>query len=535
MNKVFALLTFYSAVLVSMPAFSASNLVYCSEGSPESFNPQITLSGTARNATAPTLYNRLLDFEPGTTKLVPSLAKRWEISPDNRSYTFELRDDVSFHSTAYFTPSRKMNADDVLFSFNRQLDKEHPYHMVGGGTYQYFQGMGMDKLITKVEKLGDHRVRIELSQPEAPFLSNLAMPFMSILSSEYGEQLQRENRKADIDMLPVGTGPFKFRRYQKGTSIRYKANEAYWQGQPAIGNLVFSITPDPSVRYMKLKKGECDLVVYPSPSDIAQIKSQSGMVLAEEDGLNIGYLAMNTEKPPFDNVQVRRAIAHALNKQAYINAVYLGNAELAINPYPPSMWSHNDEVAQYEYNPEKARKLLQKAGYSDGFKVTLWTLPVSRPYNPNGRKMGEMMQQDLAKIGVEVELVSYDWGTYLDKVKRGEHDMVQLGWAGDNGDPDNFLYTLFSCDSVQRGSNNSRYCQPEFESLIKRARRESDLATREQLYREALRVFSEDVPVIPIAHSKVFRALSSRVEGYVMDPFDVDNFFPLSVSSNRQQ
>lgn len=533
MNRIILLSILCSAALACFPAFASSNLVYCSEGSPESFNPQVTLSGTARNATAPTLYNRLLDFEPGTTKLVPSLAKSWEISDDNRSYTFELREDVAFHSTSYFTPTRNMNADDVLFSFNRQLDKSHPYHLVGGGTYQYFQGMGMDKLITKIEKLGDYRVRIELAQPEAPFLSNLAMPFMSILSKEYADQLQREKRKSDIDVRPVGTGPFKFRRYLKGTTIRYRANEDYWQGAPAIDNLVFAITPDASVRYMKLKKGECDLVVYPSPSDIAQIESQPDMELAEEDGLNIGYLAMNTEKAPFDNVQVRRAIAHALNKQAYINAVYLGNAEPAINPYPPSMWSYNEDVAQYEYNPEKARELLEKAGYADGFKVSLWTLPVSRPYNPNGRKMGEMMQQDLARVGVEVELVSYDWGTYLDKVKRGEHDMVQLGWAGDNGDPDNFLYTLFSCDSVKRGSNNSRYCQPEFESLIKQARRESDFATRERLYRKALRVFSEDVPVIPIAHSKVFRGLSPRVEGYVMDPFDVDNFYPLSVSSKR--
>ena len=512
---------------------AADNLVYCTEGSPESFNPQRTLSGTARNATAPTIYDRLIDFKPGTTRLIPALAKSWEISEDQMVYTFKLREGVNFQTTRYFTPSRELTADDVLFSFNRQLRKDHPYHLVGGGNYQYFQGMGMHKLIDSVEKLDDYTVRISLKKPEAPFLANLAMPFMSILSAEYAAKLADEGKQSDIDIKPLGTGPFAFKRYLKGSTVRYSSHKDHWRGKPAIDNLIFAITPDASVRYLKLKKGECDLVIYPSPADIAQIKKQDNLVLAEKDGLNIGYLAMNTEKAPFNNLLVRQAIAHALNKDAYIKAIYLGNAEKAINPYPPSQWSYHEEVTTYEFNPEKAKALLQKAGLPEGFKTTIWTLPVSRPYNPDGRKMGEMMQQDLAAVGIKAELISYDWGTYLDKVKDGEHEIVQLGWAGDNGDPDNFLYTLFSCDSVKRGSNNSRYCQEEFEKLIQQARMESDFETRDKLYRKALQVFSADVPIIPIAHAKVFRALSSRVEGYVMDPFDADHFYHLSVSRKR--
>lgn len=294
-------------------------------------------------------------------------------------------------------------------------------------------------------------------------------------------------------------------------------------------NLVFSITPDASVRTQKVKRNECQVAVAPAPATLPALKEDKRLIVKEQDGLNIGYLAMNVEKPPFDNPLVRRAIAYALNKQSYMDAIFMGNARTAINPYPPGMWSYTDAVRTYQYDPEQARSLLEQAGYKNGFNTTLWTLPVSRPYNPNGRKMGEMMQADLARVGIKVTLVTFDWGTYLDKVKRGEHEMVQLGWSGDNGDPDNFLYTLFSCDAVTRGSNNARYCDREFNDLITRARTVSDVKVRTSLYRKALMKLSEDEPVVPIAHSKVFRVLSKQVDGYIMNPFDLDYFAPISL------
>jgi dipeptide transport system substrate-binding protein len=244
--------------------------------------------------------------------------------------------------------------------------------------------MGMQKLIKNIIKVDDYQIKVVLKQPEAPFLANLAMPFMSILSAEYGAQLSKVNKRDDIDIFPVGTGPFFFRRYLKDSTIRYQAHTDYCRGKSNIDDLIFAITPDPGVRYMKLKKGECDIIIYPSPADLDNIKKQKGLQLAEEKGLNIGYLAMNTEKAPFNNILVRRAIAHALNKEAYVKAIYLGNAETAINPYPPAMWSYNKDVAIYDYNPEKAKALLKEAGLEHGFKTTIWTLPVSRPYNPNG-------------------------------------------------------------------------------------------------------------------------------------------------------
>ncbi|WP_018693435.1 ABC transporter substrate-binding protein [Algicola sagamiensis] len=531
-SKIFLGAALFGSV-ISSSAQAVSNLVYCSEGSPESFNPQRTLSGTARNATATTIYDRLLDFKKGTTEIIPSLATRWEISEDQKIYTFYLRKGVQFHQTQFFKPSREMTADDVVFSFNRQLMETHPYHQVGGGSYQYFQGMGMHRLIQSVEKVDRYTVRIRLAYPEAPFLANLAMPFMSILSKEYGDQLMRMRQPDQIDQQPIGTGPFAFKRYVKDSLIRFTQHSEHWRGKAKVDQLIFSITPEASVRYQKLKKGECHIAVYPAPADLDSIRKNESMQLIERDGMNIGYLAMNNEKKPFNQPLVRKAIAHALNKASYIQAIYMGNAKPAINPFPESIWSYNKQVHQYPYNPELSKKLLAEAGYPNGFETEIWTLPVTRPFNPNGKKMGELMQHDLAQVGIKVSLKTFDWGTYLDKVKRGEHDIVQLGWTGDNGDPDNFLYTLFSCDSVTRGSNNSRYCQKEFDQLIRQARVESKMSVRVQLYRKAQMIFSQDVPVVPIAHSTVYRAVSHQVEGYEMDPFDMDNFFDLSIRKNQ--
>jgi dipeptide transport system substrate-binding protein len=512
-------------------SYAESTLTYCSEGSPDTFNPQRSLSGTTRNATAHTIYDRLVDFKLGTTNLIPSLAESWEISKDNKVYKFKLRKGVQFQTTDYFTPTREFTADDVVFSINRQLNKQHPYHLVGGGVYQYFQGVGMDHLIRSVDKIDDYTVQITLNKPEATFLANLAMPFMSILSAEYAAKLLKAGKPEQLDQLPIGTGPFAFKRYIKDSTIRYTAHDKYWRGKPKLTNLVFSITPEASVRYQKLKNNECQIIVYPAPSQLELIKKDKKLRLLALDEMNIGYLALNTEKKPLNNVLVRRAIAHALNKQFYIKAIYMNNAQVAINPYPPTMWSYTEDITKYDYNPAKAKALLAEAGYPNGFNLSLWTLPVTRPFNPNGMKMGVLMQQDLAKVGIKVNIKAYDWGTYLEKIKNGEHDMVQLGWTGDNGDPDNFLYTLLSCDSVTRGSNNSRYCQKKFDDLITEARTVSDRPVRTDLYKQALNVLSQDIPIIPIAHSKVFRAMTTNVRGYVMDPLDMDNFFDLSLDS----
>jgi len=515
---------FALAISMLSTSLQASIFVYCSEGSPSAFNPQITTDGTSNNASAHTVYSRLVDFKYGTTEVIPSLAESWKVGKGGKLFTFKLRKGVQFGATKYFTPTREFNADDVLFSINRQRDPNHSYNKVSGGNYEYFKAMEMDTLIKKVHKIDNYTVEIELNHPEAPFLANLAMSFMSILSKEYADQLEKQNKKEDIDNYPVGTGPFIFKSYEKDQLIRFDANPKYFDKPPKIDKLVFAITPDASVRYQKLKTGECHLIIEPAPNDIPAIKKDVKLKVMEAPGMNVGYLAMNVSKKPFDDLYVRRAINHALNKANYINAIYLGNAIPAVNPLPPTLWGYNHKILGYEHNVQKAKSLLKRSKYPNGFEAELWTLPVTRPYNPNGKKMGEMMQADLAQIGIKVKLVSYDWPTYLAKSRKGEHQMLQLGWTGDNGDPDNFLNVLLGCSGVKAGSNVSRWCQKNFNQKITKAKTITDQKARAKLYEEAQVIFNDRAPWVPIAHSVIYRAMSANVAGYKIDPLGGDIF-----------
>ena len=520
---------FFALIFLIASQGLAKTFIYCSEGSPSIFNPQLATDGTTFNASSRTIYNRLVDFKPGSTEIMPSLATDWRVGKDGKTYTFNLRKGVKFHKSKLFTPTREFNADDVIFSFKRMMDKTHPYHTVNGGTYKYFQSMDMGKLIKEVKKIDSHTIQFVLNRPEAPFVANMGMDFASILSAEYGEILAGKMKKEQMDTQPIGTGPFVFQRYVKDTMIRYKAHTDYFAGAPELKRLVFAITPDPSVRTQKLKAGECHLIAEPSPIDLKELKSHPRVRVLQAPGLNVGYIAFNVEKKPFDNVKVRRAINHALNREAYINAIYLKNATKAKNPIPPIMWSYNKETKDYNYNPELAKKLLKEAGLAKGFSFELWTLPVSRPYNPNGKKMGEMIQADLAKVGVKVKLISYDWPTYLAKSRNGEHEAIQIGWTGDNGDPDNFLNVLLGCAGIKGGSNLARWCNPEFMKLVLQARQSSNQQKRTELYEKAQKVFKKEAPWVTLAHATVFRAMSDKVKGYQIHPLGTEKFAVLKL------
>ncbi|MBX6321888.1 MAG: ABC transporter substrate-binding protein [Rhodospirillaceae bacterium] len=519
-----------AAALVMGFAFSvqAKTLVYCSEGSPEGFAPALYTAGTTFDASSKTIFDRLVQFKRGETTVAPDLAESWDISDDGLTYTFHLRKGVKFHSRDDFKPTRDFNADDVLFSFQRQLDKNNPYH--GTSTYEYANSMGMPELIKSIEKVDDYTVRFVLNEPNAPFLADLAMDFASIMSAEQADAMAKAGTPELLDQTPVGTGPFQLVDYQKDAVIRYKANPDYWAGKPAIDDLVFAITPDASVRRAKLEAGECQIMPYPNPSDIEALKANPDLVVMEQEGLNVGYLAFNTEKKPFDDKRVRQALNMAINKQAIIEAVFQGAGRVAKNPIPPTMWSYNDDVKDYPYDPEAAKKLLEEAGLGDGFETDLWAMPVQRPYNPNAQRMAELIQADWAKVGVKAKIVSYEWGEYLERSGRGEHQTVLLGWTGDNGDPDNFLDVLLGCDAAKDGANRARWCNKEFDDLVTEAKQTSDVAKRTELYKKAQVVFKEEAPWVTIAHSVVFMPMRKEVKNYKIDPFGAHIFYGVDIA-----
>ncbi len=511
-----------------MAAQAATTLIYCSEGSPEGFDPARYTSGTTFNASSQPVFNRLVEFEPGGTAVIPGLSDKWTVSPDGLVYTFSLRKGVKFHTTEWFKPGRDFNADDVVFTFDRMINKENAFTKAAPASFEYADDMGLAENIVKIDKPDPMTVRFTLKTVDAAFLANLAMDFASIQSAEYGAQLLKAGAAIDINTKPVGTGPFVFRRYEKDAQIRYAAFESYWRGKAQIDNLIFAITKDSAVRLQKLKAGECQMSVYPLPAEVEVLKKEPNIKLMAEKGLNIGYLSLNVTHKPFDNLDVRRAIAMAINKKSLVEAVYQGAGEIAVNPIPPTMWSYNKNVKDIAYDPAGAKALLAKAGFPNGFETKLWALPVQRPYNPSGQKAAELIQDDLAKIGIKTQIVKYEWAEYLKRAKAGESDIGMFGWTGDNGDPDNFLATLLSCGAVG-GSNYAQWCNKEYDELVTKAKQTAVVADRTRLYEKAQEVFKREVPWVTMAHSVVVQPMAKNVEGYKMSPFGSVQFYGVSL------
>ena len=511
--------------LMALSPVAAKTLVYCSEGSPENFYPGINTTGTSFDVNSQ-IYSRIVDFERGGTKVIPGLAERWTVSKDELEYTFYLRKGVKFHSNKTFKPTRDFNADDFIFSIERQWKENDPYYRVTSSNHSYFNDMGMPKLLKSVDKVDDYTVKIVLNKPEAPFLSNLAMEYAGIQSKEYAIAMLKAGTPEKIDQDPLGTGPYQMIQYQKDALVRFKAFPQYWGGKAKIDDLIFAITPDPSVRWAKLQKGECHVMPYPNPADLDAMRKDPNVVMLEQPGLNIGYLAYNTTKKPFDDVRVRKAINMAIDKKAIVSAVYLSTGIAAVNPIPPTQWSYNKSIKDDAFDPAAAKKALAAAGYPNGFTTDLWAMPVSRPYNPNAKRIAELMQADLAKIGVKAEIKSFEWGEYRKRMQNGEHQMGMMGWTGDNGDPDNFLNNLLGCDSAKtNGSNVAKFCYQPFEDLVKKAKVVSNVAERTKLYEKAQVIFKEQAPWFTIAHAVQLAPVRKEVIDFKLSPFGRHTFY----------
>jgi dipeptide transport system substrate-binding protein len=517
-----------AVLLLGSAAVSAKTLVYCSEGSPENFTPAINTTGTSFDAARP-VFDTLTEFKRGTTEVGPGLAESWEVTDGGKTITFKLRKGVKFHSGVNgFKPTREFNADDVLFSFNRQWKPDHPYAKVSGGKYDYFNDMDMPALLESIDKIDDYTVRFRLKEPNIPMLANLAMDFASINSAEYADFLAKAGKMEQFDQIPVGTGPFIFVAYQKDAVIRFKANKDYWGEKALVDDLVFAITPDPTARFSKVKAGECHFMIAPRPADLAEMQKDPALTVIHQPGLNIAYWAFNVEKPPFNKVAVRQAFNMAIDKAAILRDVYLGAGEAAKNLIPPTLWSYNNDIKEYPYDPEQAKKLLKEAGVSTPLDIDLWYMPVQRPYNPNGKRIGEMMQSDLAKIGVNAKLVTYEWGEYRKRAQQGEHMTAQLGWTGDNGDPDNFFF-LRGCAAARAGGQNvTKWCDkdnPEgFDAKWNKAKTLPDQAERAKLYHDMQQIEHDNAPDFKIAHSIVYETMRKEVTGFKQSPFGRHEF-----------
>ncbi len=456
------------------------------------------------------IYDTLVQYKANTTDLEPALATSWTRSADALTWTFHLQEDVQFHDGTPF------NAGAVIFSLTRPQVLFREFH---------------EQFISDIKAINNYTVQIQLKTPYAPFISTLAGTSFSIVSPTSHPNLAEH---------PVGTGPFKFEKWDKGDKIVLTANETYWAGKPALDCLIFRSIPDNATRLAELQAGNLHVMEFPNTDDIPTIQGDPQLELLKQPSLNTGYIAMNMEKPPFDNIKVRLAINHAINKVDIIERLYQGLGIPAKNPIPPTLWSYDDTIEDYAYDPELAKQLLAEAGYPDGFDTTLWSLPVPRPYIPNGMALAEEIQSDLQNVGINASIITYDWATYLNKTANGEHDMAMLGWIADVADPDNFFYSLLSIPNAEKPAYNiSFYRNETLQTILDRARMstDADIATleaqeddrfvggtitdrdvRTRLYQQAQAIVHRDAPWVPLAHAQRILVVNTDVKNINLSP-----------------
>lgn len=496
-------------------------LVYCADASPEGFDPGLWDSSSTANVTAQ-IFQGLLRFQPGGTQLQPLLARDWSMNADATRFRFRLREGVNFHSTARFTPTRPFNADDVLFTFRRFIDPKTAFNQAYPAVFVYPQSLGLAQQIAAIEKLGPYEVEFRLREPNVTFATYFAMSFAAIQSAEYAEQLLREGRAHAINNEPVGTGPYRFKSYQKDEAVRMQPHPGYW-GQPQrTPALIYAIAREPNVRVQKLLAGECHISSPIRDVDVATVMKRPDIVqLHKIQALNISYLAFNLKKPPLTDRRVREALDIAIDRNAIFKALFpRGDAQQAINAMPPAIPGWNPRLKN-EHDTDKARRLLAEAGFPNGFEIDLWALPVARPTNPNGQLMAQLIQQDWARIGVKAPIKTYEWGEYLKRANKGEHYVYMSGWSGETGDADDFLAPNLSCASSKGGI---KFCDTRFDALLAQARATADAAQRVRLYEEANALFKQERPWMTMAHSTIYIPARKDVKGFVMAPNGRVNF-----------
>ncbi|RNC99122.1 ABC transporter substrate-binding protein [Lysinibacillus halotolerans] len=487
-------------------------LVFGRGGDSVSLDPAIVTDSESFKVTE-NIFETLLNFGEQDTTVQPGLAKEWEVSEDGLTYTFHLQEGVKFHDGTDF------NAEAVVKNVERWKggaeEKFYYFHSM-------FKSEGED-IIKSVEAVDDYTVVFTLTRPQAPFLKNIAMSPFAIASPT-----AFESAGDAFGDNPVGTGPFKFVEWKRNDSITVEKNEDYWQeGLPKLDKIIFRSIPDNSARLNALTTGEIDLADGINPSDAATVESNSELQLIERPSMNIGYLGLTSTRKPFDNVLVRQAVNYAIDKQAIVDAFFQGRAEVAVNPMPSSISGYNEEIEGYPYDPEKAKELLAEAGY-DGEEIELWAMPVPRPYMPDGQKVAEAIQKNLADVGIPSKIVTFEWATYLEKAKNGEADAFLMGWTGDNGDADNFLYTLLDKDTI--GSNNyAYYSNDEVHELLIAAQTETDEEKRNDLYKQAQVIIHEDAPWVPLAHSTPLLAAKKGVTDYLPHPTGSESLINVSI------
>ena len=500
-----------------------SGFVYCVNGQVSTFNPQKAGSGLIVDTLAAQLYDRLLDVDPYTYRLVPELAESWEVMDNGATYRFHLRDGVAFQTTQWFKPKRNFNADDVVFTFQRIFDRDNPWHNVNGTNFPYFDSLQFADSVQSVRKLDNHTVEFRLRQPDASFLWHLATHYASVMSAEYAAMLAKSDRQELLDRQPVGTGPFQLAEYRAGQYVRLQRHAHFWRGTPLMPQVVVDLGSGGTGRLSKLLTGECDVLAWPAASQLTILRDDPRLRLTLRPGMNIAYLAFNTDKAPLNNPEVRHALALSINNQRLMQSIYYGTAETAASILPRASWAYDGEARVTEYDPEKARKRLKELGL-ENLTLHLWVPITSQAWNPSPLKTAELIQADMAQVGVKVVIVPVEGRFQEARLMDMNHDLTLSGWATDSNDPDSFFRPLLSCAAIDSQTNFAHWCNREFDSVLQKALASQQLASRIDAYDEAQNILAQELPVLPLASSLRLQAYRYDIKGLVLSPFGSASF-----------
>jgi len=478
-------------------------------------DPAHETDGLSLNITAKVLQN-LVKFKPGTFDVVPDIAESWSQSLDGTEWTFKLKPNLKFSDG---TP---VDAAAVKFNFDRWRLKNDPAH--GPYSYGYYLsqfGGSYPGLIIGVGAVDPTTLRIKLAAPQGPFLRNVALPAFGI-----GSPAAIKKDPVAYAQSPIGSGPYVVTEWVKDDHITLDANLLYAGLKPSFPHVIIRDIPDQATSILSIQKGDVDGLTDLRPDDAKTLTDQPSIKIYRQPANNVAYLAMNVEVKPFDDVRVRRAVAYALDLRGIVNGLYAKGSVIGDNFTPPGMLGENPAVKAYPRDIARARALLREAGYPDGFSTLLYYGTAPRPYLPEPQRVAEAIQADLRQAGILVTLQPFEWGVFLQKIRNGEHPMCLIGWTGDNGDPDNFLYTLLDKDSAVKGSaqNYSFWRDPAFDRLVIAGQRTADDAKRRPLYLQANAMVHDQVPVVTIVHTSVPFAMNARIKGVIPRPDSVLDF-----------
>ncbi|MFB6109833.1 MAG: ABC transporter substrate-binding protein [Halodesulfurarchaeum sp.] len=492
-------------------------------GAPSStLDPQNTTSGEDAKVIVQ-IHNTLIEWVPHTTKLKDGLAKKWTL--EGTSATLQLKEGITFHNGDEFT------ADDFIATFRRFVDDDYEYY--AGDKYTSAYGpFTLGNWIKTINKDGDYTLNIELSQKYAPFLRNLAMFASNVLS-----ETAIKNKGQKLKTQPVGTGSFKLDNWDQGNKqINLSAYDKYWGEGPKLDQVIFKVIGKNSSRAQDLISGGSHVIDGLGAQSSQIIENSNKASLSSIQGINIGYMAYNMARfEPFRNKKVRNAVTYAVDTQAIVENIFKGIAEQASQPITKKVLGYNEELDPHPHDPEKARQLLEEAGYGDGFEFELSTFQNPRTYNPSPQQAAQVVKSNLDEVGITVNINPMPFASFLTYTQQGKHDACFLGWMTDNADPDNFYYVLMdpqipieripegqdwvSFDTKGYNSTNAMgWANREFINTIREAQRLYDPEKRAELYRKAAEIQYEETPWIPMDHAKAMLGVRNEVKNMQVAP-----------------